>query len=69
MKIDLTNIYKKYRGLWIALDSTLKRVISSDKDASKAYNEAIKLGYKKPTMFKVPLQNLPYFGLFTPHEI
>ncbi len=69
MKIDLTNIYKKYKGLWVALDSTLKKVISADKEASKAYNEAVKQGYKKPTMFKVPFKNLPYFGFFTPHEI
>lgn len=62
MKIDLTNIYKKYKGLWVALDSTLKKAISSDKNASNAYEEAIKKGYKKPTMFKVPLKNLPYFA-------
>ncbi len=67
MKIDLTNIYKKYKGLWVALDSSLVTVVSSDKDASKAYKKAIQQGYKKPTMFKVPVKNLPYFG-FIPHE-
>lgn len=66
MKIDLTNIYKKYKGLWVALDSTLRKVMSADEDASKAYNEAIKRGYKKPTMFKVPFKNLPYLGFSTP---
>lgn len=68
MKIDLTNIYKKYRGLWVALDSRLKKVISADKDAIKTYNSAIKQGYKKPTMFKVPLKNLPYFGSYDSDE-
>lgn len=62
MKIDLTKIYNKYKGLWVALDNSLKSVISADKDATKAYRKAIKQGYKKPTMFKVPLKNIPYFG-------
>lgn len=69
MKIDLTSIYKKYKGLWVALDSALKKVIASDRNASKAYHKAMKQGYKKPTMFKVPVKNLPYFGFFVPHEI
>lgn len=62
MKIDLTKIYNKYKGLWVALDNNLKSVISADKDATKAYRKAMQQGYKKPTMFKVPLKNVPYFG-------
>lgn len=64
MKIDLTKIYNRYKGLWVALDTNLKTVISADKEALQAYNKAIQQGYKKPTMFKVPLKNLPYFGFF-----
>lgn len=64
MKINLTNIYKKYRGLWVALDTSLKKVISADKTAENAYRKALGEGYKKPTLFKVPKQNLPYFGFF-----
>lgn len=62
MKIDLTKIYKKYKGLWVTLDDKLHKVISSDKNAEKAYGKALKQGYKKPTLFKVPKENLPYFG-------
>lgn len=62
MKIDLTKIYKKYSGLWVALDEKLNKVISSDKNAEKAYKKAFERGFKKPTLFKVPKQNLPYFG-------
>ena len=62
MKLNLTGIYKKYKGLWIALDSTLSKVVSASSDAEKAYNDAVKKGYKKPTLFKVPRKNLPYFG-------
>lgn len=65
MTIDLTNIYKKYKGLWVTLDGTLKKVVSYDKNADKAYQKAIKSGYKKPTLFKVPQKNLPYFGSFS----
>ncbi|MCL4418822.1 DUF5678 domain-containing protein [Patescibacteria group bacterium] len=64
MKVNsnLTKIFNNYKGLWVALDSSLKKVISSDKKAEKAYSEALKKGYQKPTLFKVPHENLPYFG-------
>lgn len=65
---DLTKIYKEYKGLWVTLDEKLGKVITSDKSAESAYNKAYKLGYKKPTLFKVPLENLPYFGTFFPNE-
>ncbi|PIR79906.1 MAG: hypothetical protein COU25_02835 [Candidatus Levybacteria bacterium CG10_big_fil_rev_8_21_14_0_10_35_13] len=59
---NLTKVFEKYKGLWITLDDSLKKVISSNKNAEKAYKEAIEKGYKKPTLFKVPQENLPYFG-------
>ena len=68
VKIDLTNIYKKYKGLWIVLDEKLKKVVSADKNAERAYKKAIEEGYKKPTLFKVPKHNLPYFGYFPSNE-
>ncbi len=68
MEVDLTKIYEKYKGLWVALDERLGKVISSDKDAEVVYKKASKLGYKKPTLFKVPLKNLPYFGNFSSDE-
>jgi len=62
MNTNLTKIFNNYKGLWVALDSSLKKVISSNKKAEKAYSEALKKGYPKPTLFKVPQENLPYFG-------
>lgn len=62
MSINLTKIYEKYKGLWVALDASLEKVITSGTDADKVYKDAVKKGYKKPTLFKVPQQNLPYFG-------
>ncbi|MBI2421118.1 MAG: hypothetical protein HYV38_03475 [Candidatus Levybacteria bacterium] len=62
MNSNLTKIFKEYKGLWITLDESLKKVISHNKNAEKAYKEAIEKGYKKPTLFKVPRENIPYFG-------
>ncbi len=62
MNSNLTKIFKEYKGLWITLDESLKKVISFNKNAEKAYKEAIDKGYKKPTLFKVPQKNIPYFG-------
>lgn len=63
MKTDLTKIYEKYKGLWVALDQKLHKVIASDKSADNAYKKALQVGYKKPTLFKVPQENRPYFGI------
>ena len=60
--IDLTNVYKKYKGLWVALDERLAKVIASGSSAKITYDKAFKKGLKKPTLFKVPKQNIAYFG-------
>ncbi len=60
--INLTSIHKKYKGLWIALDDRLKKVIAAGKNAEDVHREALEKGYKKPTLFKVPQKNLPYVG-------
>ncbi len=60
--IDLTNVYKNYKGLWVALDEKLEKVIASDFNAKRTYDKAFKKGLKKPTLFKVPKQNIAYFG-------
>ena len=60
--INLTKIFDKYKGFWVTLDDSLGKVISYNKNAQKAYKEALEKGYKKPTLFKVPQENIPYFG-------
>lgn len=62
MQIDLTKIYKRYRGLWVALNDEWDTVVSSNKDVRKARDEAVKKGYKEPFMFKVPTENAAYIG-------
>lgn len=61
--IDLTNVFEKYKGLWVALDKN-HNVVSVNKDIKKVYNEAKKKGYKVPSLFKVPEENIPFFGVY-----
>lgn len=62
MEIDLTKIQQKYKGLWIALEDDWETVISSDKNIKTAHDEAVAKGFKMPIMFKVPENNIAYFG-------
>lgn len=59
---NLTAIFKKYKGLWVTMDESHKKVVSADKNIMKAYNGAIKKGHKVPLIFKVPKKNLPFVG-------
>jgi len=63
--VDFTNIYKKYKGEWIALDSDLKKVISSGKTLKETNKAVIKKGYSAPVFFRVPQKNLPFYGQHT----
>lgn len=60
--IDLSQVTEKYKGLWVVLNKAQDTVISSHKSAKKAYAEALKKGILQPLLFKVPQNNLPYFG-------
>lgn len=62
MTNNLTQIYNRYKGLWVALDKSLKTVVASGKNGEDVYKKAVAKGYKKPTLFKVPQKNLPYVG-------
>ena len=62
MAIDWTQIYKKYKGQWIALKEDEKTVIAGGKTAKVVFEKAKKKGFSKPLLFRVPQENLPYFG-------
>lgn len=62
MAINWTKIYKKYKGLWVALDEKERKVVASDKEAKKAFEKAQKKGVKIPILFKVPTEIIPYVG-------
>ena len=60
MAIDWTHIYKKYKGLWIALKDDEITVISSGKTLKETAKRAEEKGFNEPIFFKVP-QKLTYF--------
>ena len=64
MEIDLTAVYAAYAGKWVALNEKLSEVVASGSTPSVVLTKAKKSGYKKPILFKVPSENVPYVGSF-----
>lgn len=58
--IDWTNIYKKYKGFWVALMDDEVTVISSGKSLEGTSQKAEKKGFKDPIFYFVP-KKLTYF--------
>ena len=54
MAIDWTHIYKKYKGLWVALKDDEVTVISSGKTLDETAKKAEKKGFREPIFFRVP---------------
>lgn len=68
MSINWTNIYKKYKGLWVALKEDEKTVIASGTTAKIAWNKAQKKGFEKPILARMPSKLVSYVG-FGVHEV
>jgi len=62
MAINWTKIYKKYKGLWVALKDDEKTVISSGKTVREVMKKAQTKGFKQPILMRVPTKILPYIG-------
>lgn len=60
--IDWTKIYKKYRGLWVALENDEITVVASGKTAKEAWEKAQEKGCKKPLLTRVPEKLVAYVG-------
>ena len=60
--IDLSAVHEKYKGMWVALTDSYQ-VISANKSVRKVVEEVRKKGYKHPTLFKVPKEELPFIGI------
>lgn len=60
---NLSSIQKKYKGMWIAIKEDFSSVIAASRNAKTTFKKAQKLGYKKPTLFKVPQHIIPYVGI------
>lgn len=55
-------IYKKYKGLWVALKDDETTVISSGKTAKEAYQKAQDKGFKMPILMNVPKKASYFIG-------
>lgn len=64
MAIDWTEIVEKYKGLWVGLKDDEKTVVASGSTVREVIDQAKKLGYDKPILFRVPTEVLPYVGSF-----
>lgn len=62
--VDLTQVYRKYKGLWVALKSSSKaEVIASGKTLKETLEKAHKKGVSKPLVTQIPQQTLPIVGI------
>lgn len=66
--IDWTDIYKKYKGLWVALKNDEMTVIASGKTAKEVWFRAQEKGFRKPILTRMPTKLFTYVG-FGVHEV
>jgi hypothetical protein len=62
MTKDWTKIYKKYKGLWIALASDEQTVLGVGKTVKEALLQASKKGNTSPILTRVPENLVSYVG-------
>jgi hypothetical protein len=62
MAIDWTELYKTYKGQWIALAGDEITVISSAKTLREARQQAAKKGYDRPLFTQIPNKVVPFVG-------
>ena len=59
---DWTKLYKKYKGLWVALAKDETTVLAADKSARKAWVLAKEAGNVNPILTRVPEDLSAYVG-------
>ena len=62
MAKDWTKLYKKYKGLWVALAEDETTVLAADKNARKAWLSAKETGTINPILTRVPESTSAYVG-------
>ena len=60
MAIDWTQNYKKYKGLWVALEENQQTVFASGKTAKETLEKAQMKGLPQAILFRVPAMVLSY---------
>lgn len=62
--IDWTDIYKRYKGKWVALSSPREnKVIATGKTLKEIIEKAEKKGIKHPLVTQIPRRLLPIVGV------
>ena len=62
MAQDWTQIFNKYRGLWIALEDDEETVVASGQTAQEAVAVAKQRGITKPILARIPEELVTYVG-------
>ncbi len=62
MAIDWTKIYKKYKGLWVALAADERTVLGTGNTASEALQKAKKKSKETPFLTRMPEKLVSYVG-------
>ena len=60
--MNWTHLYKKYRGLWVALKADCKTVIASGKTAREVLKKSEKKGISDPYLNYVPKKLTAFAG-------
>ena len=62
MTKDWTQIFKRYKGQWVALDDDEETVLASGQTAKQALAAAQEQGYRRPILSRVPDELVTYIG-------
>lgn len=62
--IDWSQIFKKYKGMWVGLKKDQKTVVAKGKTVAEVMEMAKKKNYSQPILLRVPTKALPYVGGF-----
>ena len=62
MAIEWSSIFRRFKGLWVALDDDEKTVLASGKTAKEALDKARRKGHRTPIITRMPDRLQPYVG-------
>ena len=63
MAKDWTQIYRRYKGLWVALLKDEETVVGTGKTAKDASNKAKDSGYKEVYLTHIPKERVLFVGI------
>lgn len=63
MAKDWTDIYKKYKGKWVALGKDEETVLASGKTLEEVLVKATKKGFSDPIVTRMPKNLATYVGV------